>query len=510
MSWVEQRQLPTRSGHSCGTPARQFLIAIIAQIFSMLRWPRGHWPTLQGRMKKILQGNSSLARRIGADGVDFLEHAARAVDRIMPHLEISAWTEGDLSAARASWTSKTRDAIRITLAIGQESDIGSRSLFAIARRRHGGDAAGYTVSLREHNLCDLIAKRISKVMSRIPVESDDEVSIRTLRDAFDEHVIASHLQALWKVRLPVGSVLRELHKLSEQSYENKSYSFGCILDAAQHSSVDNSNLGSFPLEFLQAKRYKALSDGFRTAYVVSANGEVIDLVDLEQFDREKLTEKHFFPSWSERIARASRSEKYGIALSRQGDILIFEEGTLRFSYRFGRWQFWNHRFLLALLRNQARAHGVNRSQLGRVIGPIYRAALDISFRRSGGLFVILRNRNYVRKLVRSGDGIGDDRRHLADADFDEIFDGKTIKTLHRSIAVELASLDGAIVIDNTGRIRAYGAVLKSGGKGVKKGRRIEGSRTQAAVAASHFGLAIKISSDGDITVFADGSEFISV
>jgi len=470
----------------------------------------GHWPTLQGRMKKILRGNSSLARRIGADGVEFLEHAARAVDRLMPHLELSAWTEGARSEARASWTSKARDAIRITLAIGPESDTGSKSLFAIAKRRHGGKAAGYTVSLREHDLCDFIAKRISKVMSRVPVESSDGISIRTLRDAFDEHVIASHLQGLWKVRLPVGSLLRELHKLSEQSYENKSYSFGCILETDLDAAADGEDLGSFPREFLQAKRYKALSDGFRTAYVVSANGEVADFVDLEQFERKKLTEKHFFPSWSERIARASRAGKYGIALSRQGDILIFEEGTLRFSYRFGRWQFWNHQFLLELLRDQARAQGVNRSQLGRVIGPIYRAALDISFRRSGGLFVILRNRNNVRKIVRSGDGIGDDRRLSTDADFDDIFDGKTIKTLHRAIAVELASLDGAIVIDNTGRIRAYGAVLKSGGKTTKKGSRVEGSRTQAAIAASHCGLAIKISSDGDITVFANGSEFISV
>ena len=460
-------------------------------------------------MKKVLRSNSSLARRIGADGVDFLEHAARAVDRLMPHLELEAWSEGAWSEARATWTSKARDAVRITLAIGRESDAGSRSLFAIVKRRHGGKAVGYTVSLREHNLCDLIAKRISKVMSRIPVESDEGVSIRTLRDAFDEHVIASHLQALWKVRLPVGSLLRELHKLSEQSYENKSYSFGCVLNTDLNAAA-GTDLGSFPREFLQAKRYKALSDGFRTAYVVSANGEVVDLVDLEQFEREKLTEKHFFPNWSERIARASRAGRYGIALSRQGDILIFEEGTLRFSYRFGRWQFWNHRYLVELLRDQAREAGVNRSELGRIIGPIYRAALDISFRRSGGLFVILKKRDNVRKLIRSGDGVGDDRRLSADADFDEIFEGKTIMTLHRAIAVELASLDGAIVIDRKGQIKAYGAVLKSGGKAAKKGTRVEGSRTQAAIAASHFGLAVKISSDGEITVFANGSEFISV
>jgi DNA integrity scanning protein DisA with diadenylate cyclase activity len=394
------------------------------------------------------------------------------------------------------------------LAIGQQGHPHAKSLVAVAKRRHGGKLAGYTVPPREKDLCDLIAGRISKVMGHFPVKSSDGVSIRTLRDAFDEHVIASHLQTVWNVRLPMGSVLRQLHNLSEQSYENKAFTFGCIIDPDLSATTDAT--GSFPEEFLRAKRYKALSDGFRTAYVVSGNGEVANLVDLEQYQDEELTEKHFFPSWSERMARASRYDKLGIALSRQGDILIFEEGTLRFSYRFGRWQHWNHRFLLNLLRNQARAQGVKPSQLGRVIGPIYRAALDISFRRSGGLFVILKNRNNLRKLVRSGDGIGDERRLSADADFDDIFDGQTIKTLHRAIAVELASLDGAIVIDNTGKIRAYGAVLKPGNKAAKKGQRVEGSRTQAAIAASHFGLAIKISSDGDITVFTNGNEYISV
>lgn len=459
-------------------------------------------------MKGILRSNSRLGKKIGRDGLDFLEHCTRAVDRLMPHLEIGDWVEVPWEAARAAWTSKARNEVRIILSIGQQGDPDARSLEAIASRRHGGPSAGYTVPSREKELCALIAARISTVMAHFPVNSSDGASIRTLRDAFDEHVIAAHLQTLWKVRLPMGSVLRQLHKLSEQSYENKAFTFGCIVDPELNAGIEED--GSFPETFLQAKRYKALSDGFRSAYVISANGDVVDFVDLEDLTRADLTEKHFFPSWAERMARASRGGKRGIALSRQGDILIFEEGTLRFSYRFGRWQYWSHSFLLGLLRNQARAQRVSPSQVGRVIGPIYRAALDISFRRSGGLFVILKNRENLRKLVRSGDAVGDDQRLSADADFDAIFNGKTIKTVHRTIAVELASLDGAIVIDNTGNIRAYGAVLKTGLRAANKGKRVEGSRTQAAIAASQYGLTIKISSDGDITVFAGGEEYISV
>jgi hypothetical protein len=67
---------------------------------------------------------------------------------------------------------------------------------------------------------------------------------------------------------------------------------------------------------------------------------------------------------------------------------------------------------------------------------------------------------------------------------------------------ELASLDGAIVIDNAGESELW---LFSTGSGHKEGRRVEGSCTRR-LTASHL-ASHKISSDGDITVFG-GDEFI--
>jgi len=74
--------------------------------------------------------------------------------------------------------------------------------------------------------------------------------------------------------------------------------------------------------------------------------------------------------------------------------------------------------------------------------------------------------------------------------------------------VELASLDGAMVMGNSARILAYGAVFRPQRTGRLHGS--EGSRTKAAIGASHYGLSVKISSDGDITVYHNGKQFISV
>jgi len=195
-------------------------------------------------------------------------------------------------------------------------------------------------------------------------------------------------------------------------------------------------------------------------------------------------------------------------LSRQGDILVFDEGTLRFTYRYGRWQYWNHAHLVHLLRDRARAQRVPKKILGRVVNAIYRAALDVSFRRSGGLFVVLHNRKSLRDIARSGDAIGDPKRSATDLEFDTVIREHHIQSLPRVVVVELASLDGAIVLDNSGRIRAYGVVLQPKKAGRLRGT--EGSRTKAAIGASKYGLAVKISSDGDITVYYESKEFIKM
>ena len=64
----------------------------------------------------------------------------------------------------------------------------------------------------------------------------------------------------------------------------------------------------FPGDFLTLKKYKALSDGFHTAYYVSADGKILDFVDLDRFEKQGLTEKHHYPYWAEPIARSSRKE----------------------------------------------------------------------------------------------------------------------------------------------------------------------------------------------------------
>jgi hypothetical protein len=461
----------------------------------------------------MLRANSRLRGLLGSDGVGFLIHIAGSIERILPHVELPSWEETDWHRSAAVWTTTARREIRLTVGILDPAGVNDRALTTLIRRRRlpvlDGSAAG-TLDMREYDICRRIATRTSDAISQFLSYRDkandlNPATINALRGSFDESVIAEHIESHHHLKTPVSSILSTLHTLSEQTYENKAMVFGCVIDPEAKTSQGGTR---FPEPFLGAKKYKALSDGFRTAYYVSGDGHVTNFVDLERTPATDLTQKHYYPEWTRPLARASRAGKCGIALTRQGDILVFDEGALRLTYRYGGWRYWNHAHVVNLLRDRARTQRVPRQIVGSVVGSIYRAALDISFRRSGGLFVVLHNRRWIHEIVRLGDAVGDDERILPDSEFDLVVRRHKMQSLPRAVAVELASLDGAVVLANSGEILAYGAVLQPKRRGFIRGS--EGSRTKAAIGASTYGLAIKISSDGDITTYFDGREFFRI
>jgi hypothetical protein len=360
------------------------------------------------------------------------------------------------------------------------------------------------IDVRERALCSLIVDRIAAVLRHDRPATAD--SLNAIKNLFDEQVVSAYLRANHGFEIELGTVFGSLRQLSEQSYENKSLAFGCLIDPGR-DGVSN-GVPLFPDQIQEWKRYRALTDGYRTAFRISRNGAIIGFHDLASLRQKKDKGSHFYPEWCEDIAAASRKGVLGVSLTRQGDVLVFDSGTLRFTYRFGQWQYWNHSHIIDLLKSRARVQRVPPKRIGSVVSTLYRAALDVSFRRAGGLFVLLRNQKKVNELVLRGDAIGDPHRDPVHAVFDSVLESKKIQDLPRTVLVELASLDGAVVLNNNGQILAYAAVLQPKRRG--KVGPAEGSRTKAAIGASKYGLAIKVSSDGDITFYEDGKKYLDI
>jgi hypothetical protein len=83
----------------------------------------------------------------------------------------------------------------------------------------------------------------------------------------------------------------------------------------------------------------------------------------------------------------------------------------------------------------------------------------------------------------------------------EQFRAQTVKQIGLEVLSRLATVDGAVVIRSDGVFCGFGIILSVAGDPTLVPT--EGARTRAALLASKFGVAIKISEDGPITIYKD-------
>lgn len=449
-----------------------------------------------------------LRRLLGESGSSFLEFGLGRLTKMLPHVETLDWTLAEKPGKPTGATFAAADKRQLRLVLTLKIEAQTFCITGLLQRRKTGSGVGSisrTLDSRERDLAQLLLRLLRSILSSS--SRAEPASLVALKATLEERVVAQHLQAAHGLTLDLSEWFRTLRRLAEQTYENRALTLGCLLKSNDHSAPAEG--ASFPSDFLGMKRYRALSDGYRTAYVVSSKGMLIGFVDLS-LARKGRPRDRYYPEWCEDIAlmTSGRGTSMAIVLTRQGDIVVLEAGRLTFTYRFGQWQYWNHNHIVDLMRNAARVQHVAPRLVSQVVRAIYRAALDVSFRRSGGLFVLLKKSKNLRSIVRKGDAILDSNRENRDEMFDSALTAQTMQGMPRSVVSELAGLDGALVLTSNGKLLAYGAILDP----KKKGRiaRAEGSRTKAALASSNYGLALKVSSDGDMTVFFSGKELVRV
>ncbi len=86
----------------------------------------------------------------------------------------------------------------------------------------------------------------------------------------------------------------------------------------------------------------------------------------------------------------------------------------------------------------------------------------------------------------------------------EQFRNRCVSDIGVDILTALAAVDGALIVDRTGKLITFGTILRVPGR--RAAKEDEGARTTAARFASKFGLAIAVSADGPVSVYYRGKE----
>jgi hypothetical protein len=306
----------------------------------------------------------------------------------------------------------------------------------------------------------------------------------------------------------MASMIELLRVAALSSYENMPISTGVVfLGTAEDPFRPPGSPRAFAPRYSQSlngiKSFYRLADGIHTAFLVNNEGRLIDVVDLERWAGQVAQhQKLQVPCAKAYEAHARATLQHGhvcAVLSPSREIKIFAEGAQLFTFRGAAWHLLD---LQAKYRLWAEAVG-NETLAAR----IFQTALDLADAREGALFLIADDSDDTSQLVAPADRLdlpirpeGGPTGLPSRRDLLHVLEGRSATNLDASVFAALASLDGATVIDRTGRILAAGAILRHPGRDdFIDGVPIEGARTTAAMAASRFGPVLKVSEDGVIT-----------
>lgn len=198
------------------------------------------------------------------------------------------------------------------------------------------------------------------------------------------------------------------------------------------------------------------------------------------------------------------SDGVAMTVSPTGDLWLFANESL-FVKSQGTWFYPSFHHAHTFLTKQEIKEPI-------VIG-ILRAAIDLSFERKGALLCILDKDSEIEEMVPDPKDEQRPNRELRDSLKDLSID----KWAERQLITAAASVDGATILSKTGKLLDVGCLVAQPTEkkikevtGNTESKRFPGARSTAAWNASIFGIAVKISEDGPITIYHYGKQILRI
>lgn len=254
---------------------------------------------------------------------------------------------------------------------------------------------------------------------------------------------------------------------------------------------------SFTSALLQEKWIRALAGSDAVAlHGLGHSGNIVGIVALPSGSSEPEASAAL-PSELQPIASLVQPGTAAFVCAKNGDLYLVLPGGTVFVRNQGRWHYQNYTAFQLLLQKYLPEP---------IVRPLLRLILDLSFVRKGALFAVPAALNDLHALVPDHPHPQRTNGALRDA----ILNLRVDKPALRQILLAAAAVDGAMVISRSGFVldaacmigEPNSAALASAGHSGLT--RYPGARSTAAWNSSIFGIGIKVSEDGPISVFARG------
>jgi hypothetical protein len=335
----------------------------------------------------------------------------------------------------------------------------------------------------------------------------------------EDLIIADFLRPIGRYRVPAA--LEALRVAALSTYENRRVSTGALLlgtayDPTEPDRKNPEGAPRFSARLTAIKGFHRLCDGVRTLFLVDLQGDLIRMADIEYWsDQAHGNEAPEHPCPRLYLSHAKATREGGhvcLVLTPNQEIKIFAGGTMIFRYSDARWR----------LLDIPSKFAVWREAVGLAAPPelalwMFSAALNLSEARTGALLVVARDpartlAELIAPIDRMTEEVASDdpqdpenlSPRLAKRALHHAVRGASLCDLEPSVLESIASLDGAVVVDLSGRLLTFGAILRIAPETLQFVRSVQGARTLAALAASQYGPVLKVSEDGQLTMFLRG------
>lgn len=307
----------------------------------------------------------------------------------------------------------------------------------------------------------------------------------------------------WLGGASVFRLLEKMHMWSQKTYEGRKMPFSFIIDA-----TDKTKGNSDYIKFLDSTHSAVFTDGMSSGIALDNSGLIVKYFSVSE-DQSHHNDNHLtlapyrFKDFANMCYTDSNGSVWvGVITQSNGDILIFKRREIVFAKRNGTWFYVDsYRVFSAVSAFLSNPDTAEKEKLAKLI---YLSILDVSFSRVGGCIAIIDEEH--RREVQDNFIMNDDLdRHDEKDNKKKILkrlitacsdnNNRSFFEIDQKLRQDLLSLDGATLIDGAGKILGVGAIVKiDGGSN-------EGGRLAATKQLAKFGLAIKISTDGQVRGF---------
>ncbi len=372
---------------------------------------------------------------------------------------------------------------------------------------------GQPFKSHEVNLMKSILNELNYISA---LEITDKVYLNQLRNMAIEKALVESITDVGADT--ILGIIGALETWAARTYEGEAFEFGVLINLA--ASTEDKNELKYN-RIMNNDFVSLFTDGDTSFIEFDIRGNMLGYVSLKNPKKVATISPIFY----DKVARVCNDKRVGLVLTKRGELLVFYDRQLIFAKRNGNWCVYSHDEIIRLLQNNvsASAKQIRRS--------IYNTALDCSFSYHGACIAYL-DRDKTRDAlmhIDAADIISEEHFNIKrDLELEEagklynlenskgiiekfnvpyqeflikhqfiktmmlrrVISGRKLFELDRQFIEEMASVDGAIVIDYDGTIIAVGAIIKieAGSKG--------GGRLAAAQTLAKYGTSIKVSQDG--------------